>query len=303
MGLLEQIRAGATLDRSSTTFPVSATGEVTLESAYVILSVSTDKPCRLRLYDTPDGLTDIEEINRLFGNTNISSSISLVGDFYMDGTSRQSVDPVLYAVASNADAPVTYYRADSLTDEIFPDDAAIRANITLTKFSIEDNRIAPLPGTTYSVSNRRTLIFAEPDVDPSSKIQGVVSTTPKTFLLVSASLDAGEFARLRIYGIEDDIYQSNELNRAFDQAAATTTSLISDIILSGSNSTLYFTPKTIGANLNTMGSDLAVTRRRRFTTDNTPAISGTSEIYYIIENLNNTTDTISISLHVYSLED
>jgi hypothetical protein len=303
MGLLEQIRAGADLVRQVKTFPVAATGQVELGSAYVILSVQADRPCRLRLYDTEESVSSSQEANRQFGDTNLSSSISLVGDFYITSSGRQSVDPVLYAVANDINSPVTFYRAETLTDDVFPNESDVRANITLTRFFIEDEEVIPQAGTPYVISNRRTLEFIEPDVPAGNKVQGTLADTPKTFLLVSASLDSGQHARLRLYSIEDDIYDTDELNRSFDQAVTSPISLISDVVLSGSNNTIYFSPKTIGANLNTMGGNLLLARERQVATNDEPAISGKSEIYYILENLNSSQSTISVSLHVYSLED
>jgi hypothetical protein len=303
MGLLEQLRAGGELTRTTKTFPVAAFGQVELGSAYIILSVQSNKPCRLRLYDTEESIFITEEVSREFGDTDISSSVSLVGDFYITASGRQYIDPALYAVSADINNPVTYYRADVLSDESFANVSDTRANITLTSFSIEDEELIPQAGTPYVLSNRRTLEFIEADIPAESKIQGTLEDTPKTFLLVSASLDGGEHARLRLYSIEDDIYNTDELNRRFDQAVTSSISLISDVILSGSNNTIYFSPKTMGANLNTMGGNLLLARERQIPTNDEPAISGKSEIYYILENLNSSQSTISVSLHVYSLED
>jgi hypothetical protein len=70
------------------------------------------------------------------------------------------------------------------------------------------------------------------------------------------------------------------------------------MILSGSETT-YFTPKIIGANLQTMGTDLNAIRTDRV------AIVGLNELYYVIQNPNTSGPIlpISASIHVFSLED
>jgi hypothetical protein len=70
------------------------------------------------------------------------------------------------------------------------------------------------------------------------------------------------------------------------------------MILSGSETT-YFTPKIIGANLQTMGTDLNTIRTDRV------AIVGLNELYYVIQNPNTSGPIlpISTSIHVFSLED
>jgi hypothetical protein len=280
MGLAEQIRAGAVLARETITVNApSETGVASFGSAYAILDIFADKPCRIRLYDNEASRDNVGEIARPFGNTNISASVALVSDFIISGSGRQYVDPVVYSVVDNYDTPLTYYR---ITETTLP------VVFSVTRYLLEDNTISPSNRTTISVTDTITSgAFASGTIDPS----------PRTFLLVSASLaTTTKPARLRLYSKLDAINNTAEKNRTFDQPASASAFLIVDAILTGSEIT-YFSPKIIGANLNTMGTDLNITRESNI------LIEGDAEIYYILQNLDASTQTIAVSLHTYSLED
>jgi hypothetical protein len=281
MGLAEQIREGASLTRETITVNApSETGVASFGSAYTILAISADKQCRIRLYDNEASRDKAGEIARPFGSTNISASVALVGDFIISGSGRQYVDPVVYSVADSYSAPFTYYR---ITDA-----ATFPVVFSVTRYLLEDNTISPDNRTTVSVTHTLASgAFASGTIDPS----------PRTFLLVSASLaTTTKPARLRLYSKLDAINNTAEKNRTFDQPASASAFLIVDAILTGSEIT-YFSPKIIGANLNTMGTDLNITR------ESNTLIEGDAEIYYILQNLDTSTQTIAASLHTYSLED
>jgi hypothetical protein len=289
MGLAEQIIAGASLTRDTITVPVTAIGSASFGSAYALLSIAADKPCRVRLYDNESGWADEDEAERPFGSTNISASVALVGDFIISSSGRQFVDPVVYSVAESYEDPYTYYRIDDY-DGFFPDQQTPVATLTITRYLLEDN-------TLDNTSGRKTFSPGSYELEASGMVSGTIGTSPRTFLLVSASVASTTApARIRLYSKLAAINNSNEKNRTFDQPASASAFLIVDAILTGSEVT-HFSPKIIGANLNTMGTDLSITRRSN------ALIAGDSEIYYVLENLGATTETINVSIHTYSLED
>lgn len=293
MGLSEQLIAGGVLERKATTFitDLSGAGSVLLGSAYAVLGIEVNAPCRLRLYDNQQSRDDAAEASRPFGNVNISASVSLIADFSMSSAGKYTVDPVLYGVVNNLANPQTFY---SVTP-------ASEVQVTITNFDIEDSNIAVGSGG-YAISNRRNLpIFTGSSAAfaAGAQVSGSIlaSTIPQTYLLVSASLDnIAHRARLRLYSTSGSLYNTTEKSRVFSTEPSSSANLIVDMILSGSEVT-YFVPKIMGSNIQNMGTNLLTIRT------NTSLISGKNELYYILDNVGTSAAAISASVHVYSLED
>lgn len=285
MGLEQYIRAGANLERRiiSVTTVQPGTGSVNLGSAYILLSVSTDRPCRLRLYDTSQSLVNAGEQARLFGNTSVSASVALVGDFSMSAPGVYSIDPPLYGITQNT---LTYYRVESTQSLEQP-------IVTFTRYNIEDAQV--------SIANRVTLPNIMGQLLPQQISSGSIqeSSIPRTYLLVSASVvNTTVPTRLRLYSTKESLTNQTELSRSFTTESSNNSNLIVDAILTGSEIT-YFVPKIAGANLQTMGTNLNSIRT------NQEAIMGLNELYYVLQNVSTggSAANITASLHVFSLED
>jgi hypothetical protein len=287
MGLAEYIRAGAALRRTAINLQtdITGSGSVDLGSAYVLLSMTTTAPCRLRLYDNGQSRDDTAEKNRIFSNTNISASTALIGDFTMSA-GTYTIDPVVYGVVQNASTKLTYYRVDNTTSGQFP-------QITFNRYLLEDSSV--------STAGRRTPPAMTASLAANALVSGTLysSQIPSTYLLVSASVSgSAALTRLRLYTTSGSFSDTIEVNRSFATESSATSKLIIDAIMSGSETT-YFVPKIIGANLKNMGTDLNLIR------NNADKIMGANELYYILQNANTTGGTVAISasLHLFSLED
>lgn len=281
MGLREHIRLGVKLVRQLITTQTDniGSGSVELASAYALLNIQTNFPCRLRLYDTLDSLNNSGETSRLFGNTNISSSVALIGDFTMSA-GAYTIDPVVYGVVSPANTKLTYYRVDNTGSEQYP-------QLTFSTYLLEDSSI--------STSNRVSLPTITGSLSAGQIISGAIVDTaiPKTYLLVSASLNATTTAaRVRLYSTPSSINDTTEKNRLFTTESQMST-LIVDAIITGSETT-YFIPKIIGANLEDMGASLNVLTVPK----------GKNELYYIFQSMATTggAQDMTASLHVLSVE-
>ena len=288
MGLAEYVKAGIKLTRTNINLVTDSikSGSVELGATYILLSITTDVPCRLRLYDTSQSRNDSGEINRSFGNTNISNSIALVGDFSMSTAGTYTIDPALYGLVTPASTKLTYYRIDDVTSAPYP-------VINFNRYLLEDSA--------QSIANRKTLPIITGSLPVNGLVSGTISNSqiPRTYLLVSASLTgSNSIARLRLYSTNEAFSNSVEVSRAFSVEPATGSKLIIDMVLSSSITT-YFVPKIVGANLQTMGTDLNAIR------NNAENIMGNNELYYILQNGASTGGTIPISasVHVFSLED
>jgi uncharacterized delta-60 repeat protein len=220
MGLAEQIRAGASLSRDTITISATAVGSASFGSAYALLGISTDRVCRVRLYDNQDSRDDAGEIARPFGSTNISASIALIGDFIISGSGRQYVEPVVYSVADSFENPYTYYRISENAGS-FP------ITLSVTRYLLEDNTI-------INTTGRRTLPSISYELPADGIVSGTITPCPRTFLLVSASTSTTtEPTRLRLYSKLDAIDNDGEKNRSFDQPVSASAFLIVDAILAG----------------------------------------------------------------------
>jgi hypothetical protein len=282
MGLLQQINAGAILDRESISFAVNAIGSGSIEigSAAILLNISNSQPCRLRLYDDVASRDNVTEISRPFTSSFVEQNIALVADVSMSSIGNYPIDPALYSVSQDKNL---YYRIDEVGNT---------PTITIRKFLLEDDRIIlPLP-------NKRTIDTITATLDAGELDSGSIGAIeiPKVFILVSASLDAGDFGRIRLYNKFSSIEDESEKSRPFSSEPSASTGLIVDAIITGSvgSGILHFSPKIIGANLNNLQSDLLSSQ-----------VDGQSEIYYILENVNTSGGpvTITTSLHLFAIED
>jgi hypothetical protein len=242
----------------------------------------------LRLYDNLASLTDNGERTRVFGDTSVSASTALVGDFSMSVAGTYTIDPPVYGVIEEPLTNLTYYRTENTQSGVNP----VR---TVTRYLLEDSSVSTLNRVNF------------PQITASLQVNEIVSGTlisatniPHTYLLVSASMvgsSAGQ-ARLRLYTTNESLTNLTELSRSFATESSNNSKLIVDAILTGSEIT-YFVPKIAGANLQTMGTDLNAIRLDRV------AILGNNELYYILQNpaTGGDTITVSASLHVFALED
>jgi hypothetical protein len=288
MGLEEYIKAGAVLQRGTVTLTpsINGSGSINLGSVYTLLSISTTGQCRLRLYDNSQSLENVGERTRQFGNTNVSASVALVGDFSMSIAGTYTTDPALYGYVADTISGLSYYRIENTQSGQPP-------TINFTRYVME------VPAV--STANRVNVPVITGSLAPNQIISGTLSSpsVPRTYLLISASVSGSlTRGRLRLYSTSTSLTNTTEISRSFATESSNTSRLIVDAILSGSETT-YFVPKIVGANLQTIGSDLNAVRTNR------SAIMGLNEMYYILQNMSSSGGTvpISASLHVFSLED
>jgi hypothetical protein len=287
MGLAEYIKAGAGLQRTVINLQtdITGSGSIDLGSAYVLLSMTTTAPCRLRLYDNSQSRDDTAEKTRIFGNTNISASTALIGDFTMSA-GTYTIDPVVYGVVENSISKLTYYRVDNTASGQFP-------QITFKRYLLENSSV--------STAARKSIPVMTASLAVNALVSGTLynSQIPTTYLLVSASVSGSTTrARLRLYSTSQSFSDTVEVNRLFATESSATSKLIVDAIMSGSQTT-YFVPKIIGVNLKNTGTDLNLIR------NNIEKIMGENELYYILQNVNTTGGTVAISasVHMFSFED
>lgn len=290
MGLKEHLNAGANLTRGSVQIvDVLGSGSVSLGGTYGILSIQSNQPCRLRLYDNQTSRDNVTEISRTFnGTTNVPANIALVGDFTMSAASTYTIDPMLYGHAHNG--VDTYYRVEP-----------VGATITINRYLLENFSVQPNPASPYNVNNRRTITITPTASLSALQIYGDridQVTIPKTYLLISASVSSPSVVRLRLYSAPDALDDATERNRSFSTEPSESAHLIADAYVT-SSTTMYFTPKIIGANLETAETDLSSL------VNNQNDLRGQSKLYYFLQNASSSglPQTPTVNLYVYSLQD
>lgn len=298
MGLEEHIKAGAQLTRDTIIFTApTGSGSIDLGPAFAVLKIQTDTPIRLRLYDTEQSRDTLTEINRPFG-LNADASIALIGDFSMSAAGTYEIAPAVFGFCSSSNPSSTFYRIENATGQ--PSQSVVR----VTRYLLEDKGVPPSTGSFYTINNRRviTIDYSGTNIPSGSIVNGTlstgVSTIPQTFMLISASLgNVAHMVRFRLYATSSALSNVAEQNRPFTSEPSESVALLTDVIISNGNETVYFTPKIFGANLENMGNDLLLTA------ESTAKISGDSEIYYYLQNLTTVAINPVVSMSLYALED
>lgn len=270
MGLLEQLAAGHQFRRTTTTITGAggvSTGQVStgLGGSYILLTASSTKTCRVRLY--PDSSSLVIDEPRSLTNFNVSASVGLTADIYLTGSApsltfnppiigtRYNGNVVWYTVSGSVGAftvTLTTYPIAALDD-----DAIDRSSIDIQRASV--------PSTGNGVS-------------------GSV-TTDKSFLILSAS-STYQPARLRLYSTSHTEIPSGEVTRSFGTASSAGANLIADMMFDSASYGYRLTPVLEG-----------------YTYQGTNYYTGTNTLGYILQNMSGAATTISASLYVYATED
>lgn len=285
MGLSEQLREGAILKRQTIQFSGSGALSASFGSAYILLAIEVDRPCRIRIYDDLASRNNSQETSRAYGVTP-NNDISLVADIIITSPGRYTMDPVLYGVPRTSPDYFTFLRITENTGNV---------NGSVFVYNLEDSTIqADVSNRFYKFDNRRILEFTI----GQNKI-----VAPRTFLMLTASTT--HTCRLRLYSNEESRDFISEIGRipppepqifprSFDEAIMTSdTLLISDMELTP-NTIFRFFPKIIGFNVNRVPNNLEVIRTDRV------GIDSFSEIYYTLESNN---QNAKVTMNIFSLED
>lgn len=227
MGLLEQIQAGTVFSRQSTTLTSApSSGSTTaLGASYILLGITADIPCRVRLYS--DSASIGYDVSRPSSSFDVSASVGLNLDAGLD-TSPYSLifDPPI--IGTTFSASQTWYNISS----------SGTANITLTYYPIE-----------FSYATRQVLTFYGAGLATGSNAYGNLAS-PKSFLILSASSTHSE-SRLRLYSRDINTIPTTEKSRKFGTASLEDASLIIDMVFDSSSYQYKLSPTLQGFNLDT----------------------------------------------------
>ncbi len=269
MGLIERILAGNTFTRKTVPLTLDAgnsrkSGSVdTLGGSFIILSATSQRPCRIRLYSDQSSM--LIDNSRPSTNFNISESVGLISDVVLESTDNSfSFDPpIIGTTFSGGD---TWYNiSGSLSGD----------NITLTvfPFAIEGD----------STTDRRTLVMSGSAIPAGGQVSGSI-TSPKSFLILSGS--ATSESRLRLYSTPITEVPSYEVSRAFTTAPTSGSHLIADMMFDSASFQYKLVPVL-----------------EAYTWQNDVYKIGTGILGYILKNEKATPETITASIYIHSTED
>jgi hypothetical protein len=275
MGLAEHLRDGAVLERKSIPFSGNGITSTSFGTAYIILGIEVDAPCRIRFYDNQTSVNNSLEQTRSFGDTPLTTDIALIADVSMSAPGEYSIDPVLFGTPENV---VTYF---NITEN---NSTTINGNLLV--YNLEDPNIQPDPENPfYTIPLKRTITF--------NNNSGVLTQTqgniPKTYLMLDAIADAD--CRLRIYGRRSSIDNQDEIDREFHQAIMSPDLILLADMLLDNGVTTKFIPKLIGTNMQSIPFDISSISINR------TAIAAVSEIYYRLE------PVATVTMNILALED
>lgn len=213
MGLRELVISGSKLARAQTTI-AAGTGSVDMGYTYILLSVSADAPCRVRLYSDSSSIS-IDE-SRPSSSFDIDSRVGLTLDTGLDAlTSSFTFAPPI--IGTTFTSSQTWY---NITNP--------GTNVTLGYYPIELN----------DTSSRTTITIMEDGVDTGSARPGTL-TVPNGYLLLSGYTTTE--SRVRLYSNTDEIIGA-ELNRVFGEAPAEGSKLVADMMLDTASFTFKISP-------------------------------------------------------------
>lgn len=222
MGLLDQIQSGALFTRNTVSFSnVPVSGSITgLGYSYILLGVTADKACRVRLYS--DSSSVALDNSRPSASINYDERVGLVfdGTITSDELNLKFDPPIVGTTFSEGK---TWYNLSG-SDTV---------NTTFTYYPIE-----LLTGSRHGVN----LTFSA----GASLVQGTFSA-PKSFILLSASASTPN--RLRLYATSSGISVS-EIVRATGSIPADNSKLIVEMLFDSGGFQYILSPSLESYNLN-----------------------------------------------------
>lgn len=225
MGLIEQIQNGAVFSRLQTTLtntPVS--GSLTaFGGTYILLNVSVNNPCRIRLYS--DSSSVAIDAPRTTTSMDISASVGLTLDTLITSSGYTlNFDPPI--IATTFSGSQTWYNISG---------SGVTA--TFTYYPIES-----------IYANRQALNFYAQSLPfTGSSIIGNV-TSPKSFLIFSGSASTSG-SRLRLYSRDINTVPVSEVGRVFDTQPSDGSYIITDMLFDSSSYRYILSPVLQAYNL------------------------------------------------------
>jgi hypothetical protein len=212
MGLVEQILEGNVYNRVSHTFekvggvPSASNSTQALNSAFILLRATTNRPATLRLYSDEASL--YSDASRPINNFNVSESIGLISEISLTTAGTLTFTPPL--IGTSADGGLVWWYLSGSTAD---------TTVTVQAYPIAPNGLDI--GSVLAIS-------ASAVTNASNGVSGSI-VSPNGYLIISCS-SATKDARLRLYSTPLSEIPTEEKLRNFDTVASASSNLIADLI-------------------------------------------------------------------------
>lgn len=226
MGLLGQIQSGARFTRETATITntPNSGSTTTFGSTYILLNVSVDQPCRIRLYSDSASLGI--DAPRTTASMDVSASVGMVVDTYIASSSYQlNFDPPI--IGTTFSGSTTWYNI-----------SGSNVTATFTYYPIES-----------SYATKEALNFYATSL-PSGFSDLGNTTSPKSFLIMSASSNFIN-TRLRLYSRDVASVSLTEKSRVFSTSPSDGSYIITDMLFDSASYAYKLTPTLQAYNLTT----------------------------------------------------
>jgi len=250
MGLVEQIISGSVFTRGTITLSNSPSKGFAsaFGASYILLSVSADAPCRVRLYATSQSVA-IDEA-RPTSSFDYSASVALNLDAALT-TGQLSLTFNPPVMASTSTLARTWYNIESATSP---------NNVTFRSYPIELN---PASRTILNIPSPSGISLGANATSSGN------FTTPKSFVMLSAICPTTDI-RLRLYSRPIEDISSAEQSRPFISQSADGSHLISDMLFDSASYLYEISPILQAYNLE---SYLSASNRVGYIIENTSGAS------------------------------
>lgn len=272
MGLREQLIAGTRFDRHLISLPEFDLGRLSgsiassvLGGTYVILNVSANKPCRLRLYS--DSASVSIDANRPSSSFNLDKQVGLNLEAVLTSPGANYITLNPPVIGTTFAGGTTWFNASS--------------SLGPTQIQFEVYNIAANGDSALYRSELRISQSAIPTT--GNGVSGSIMTK-KSFLILSGSATA--VSRLRLYSTAVTNVPLTECSRAFGTQPEEGSKLIADFMFDEGNFSYKLVPLV-----------------EAYTWNENDYATGTGEIGYILANRTADPATITASLYIYSTEE
>lgn len=227
MGILELAQSGSNLSRQTTNVTTTDPfGSALFGTSYILLSVSTMYPCRIRLYS--DSASVAIDNSRPSSSFDIDPAVGLVLDTTILNPGKTSFDPPIIGTTFSTSSQTWYHITSSEAQ-----------TVQFTTYPIE---FYPQYDNT-----RLVIAVSGSNIDTGSTgLTGEIST-PKGFIILSGS--ASVKSRLRLFSRPYSEIPAAERNRAFGENAITGSSIIADMMFDTGSFSYILSPSLEAYNL------------------------------------------------------
>lgn len=273
MGLIQQIQSGSLFIRGTANLTnTPSSGSISeFGATYILLGISADAPCRVRLYANSASIA--RDLSRPSSSFNYSTSVALNLDAGLTpGTQSLTFVPPVIATTNNAG--LTWYNIESATP----------VNVAINYYPIEEYKLGSSSRTWINIPNDVGVNLGASQTSSGNFSGSATEPVPKSFLMLNAT-STSQSMRLRLYSLPIEQISNAEKSRAYGVQPSTSSSLITDMLFESASYVYNVSPVLQAYNLEGY-------------------LSASNRVGYILQNTSGVTQNFLLAaIKIYPLED